>query len=471
MSWLVSLALAALPEVSVTVAPGVVCLEQRALVDRLERSGLAVAALRSPRLHVDVSLEGTVLKVRGLRAGATMERVVPARVDDCVSVERVVAALIQSWAQQIRPLAEPGTLPTHRGPTDGGLARPSDQPVLEAAATALELRGDPRDGGSATASLDLVEPKPERVPAGGGLPPRSGSGLGLAGASTEPREVEVGSPPAPRAERRQPSSPSLIPAPAERRENRFEPLPSRTASLPTAGPASSADESARLATRAPEQPSPPIDSAPAVSPSLEPVKSDPPGVAAADPPAPTRVTLSPAEPASPRRPWRLDLFLGGGGVIGPTASVAGAGAFGVTFMPARFGVAVDVGLESQRSGRVEPALVVSDSQWLSLRGVVQFDPAERLLLRGSLGLRGFRLSATSSGVLEAGTSNVLSLGGVVAGDLAFRLVGRFFLQLTLFGSLRVRTDRFIVEGLEPVLVLQPGAVGVLGGLSWRGVGE
>lgn len=140
-------------------------------------------------------------------------------------------------------------------------------------------------------------------------------------------------------------------------------------------------------------------------------------------------------------------------------------------MPGRFGVAADLGLESQRSGRVDPALVVSDSQWLSLRGVVQFEPTPRLLLRASVGLRGFRLTATSSGVLEAGTQTVLSFGGVAGGEVAFRLVGRLFMQLSLLGSLRFRTDRFVVEGLGPVLALNPGAVGLFGGLSWRGVGE
>lgn len=93
-------------------------------MERLERAGLTVTAGRSTRLHVDLRLAGAAILVRGFRQGSTMERTVPARVDECVSVERVVAALIQSWAQIIQPLAEPDQAASSQRSTtvDAGVA-------------------------------------------------------------------------------------------------------------------------------------------------------------------------------------------------------------------------------------------------------------------------------------------------------------------------------------------------------------
>lgn len=88
-------------DVSVTVAPGVICVERARVVTRLEQTGLRVTE-RSERLAVSVELVGANVRVRGVkRGGAVLERSLQAKVDDCAAIERVIVALIHSWSQTI----------------------------------------------------------------------------------------------------------------------------------------------------------------------------------------------------------------------------------------------------------------------------------------------------------------------------------------------------------------------------------
>ena len=130
---------------------------------------------------------------------------------------------------------------------------------------------------------------------------------------------------------------------------------------------------------------------------------------------------------------------------------------------------VDVGLESARTGT---SSVESTSQWASAAAVLQFEPLARLRLRTTLGLRGFRFFASApTGVVEARSAVVLSFGGVVTAEVAFRIVGPLWAQLSGFGFLRRVAERFVVSGLGTVLELAPWGAGALLGLSIRGVGE
>ena len=157
----------------------------------------------------------------------------------------------------------------------------------------------------------------------------------------------------------------------------------------------------------------------------------------------------------------------GGGSIGPTAAVTGAGQAHVALGFGRFGLAVDLGLESSRSRAVEPATVTSTAQWLSVQARVAFQPFTRLRLEVLLGLRGWRLTAASTGIDEPAQTELFSFGGVGTAAASFQLWGPISLQLRVFASARWRTERFSVTNLGPVLELLPWAGGVLGGVEIR----
>lgn len=104
---LVLIALLGAGEVSLTVAPGVSCVEPSRLVSRLEAAGLRVTARPSGRLAVSVRREQDHVLVRATWQGAPFERSLPAQPEDCEAIERVLAALIASWSQQLPTVVEP----------------------------------------------------------------------------------------------------------------------------------------------------------------------------------------------------------------------------------------------------------------------------------------------------------------------------------------------------------------------------
>lgn len=103
---LVLIALLGAGEVSLTVAPGVSCVERPRLVSRLEAAGLRVIAAPSGRLAVSVRRELDHVLVRATGQGAPFERSLPTQPEDCDAIERVLAALIASWSQQLPTVAE-----------------------------------------------------------------------------------------------------------------------------------------------------------------------------------------------------------------------------------------------------------------------------------------------------------------------------------------------------------------------------
>ncbi|MFT3713640.1 MAG: procyclic acidic repetitive family protein [Archangium sp.] len=342
-------------DVSVTVAPGVVCVERTRVVTRLEQSGLRVLE-RSERLAVSIDLVGARVRVRGVKSGGvTLERSVAAKVDDCAAIERVLVALISSWSTSIpAPPTQPPLLAKRgEGRGEGPSAAPTERAVAE----------------------PVTEPIPESIP--------------------EP-------------------VPDLIPDPVP------EPVVER-------------------------EPVPVAETAP------------PPAVESAPLPSPL--------PVSQGEGVAIELAAFGGTSIGPTTSFTGRGQANVTLAFHRLGIGLDVGLDSARTRTVSPVTMESTTQWASLHGHLYFHPLERLRLELSLGLRVWRITATSTGADTNATTALASLGPLGAAHASIRIVGPLSFQALFFTSARYRAERFTVTNLGPVLELLPWEFGLLGGLQ------
>lgn len=339
-------------EVSVAVAPGVVCVEQSRLVWRLTSAGLHVVDGTSQRLAVTIRLEQQQVMVRATREGASFERAVPAQPDACEAIERVVTALITSWSRQL-PSAETG----ERKPSPPATIRPIPPVSVE----------------------PVAEPQPETD-----------------GAHPDDQPPPLPEPP-----------PALTPGPS-----------------------------------APPQPDP----RPEVS----------------------RPLPTPPEPSA--WPFTVDLAVLGGGSLGPTPTVSGVGQLHAGAALGRFGALLEGGLEIARSASLASARVQTSTQWLSLSGRVRFAPIDRLRLDLALGFRLWRIAAQSFDTLYPQSLELLGLGGVVSVGTSFQLIGPLSGHLRAFTSVRSRRDRFLIDGLGPVIELQPWEGGLLLGLEVRAFG-
>lgn len=114
-------------EVSVAVLPGSICIDRARLTSRLTALNLQVVDGTSQRLAVTIRPTPEGVRVFGARAGAAFERTVPAEVDACAAVERVVTALIASWSLQ---LPSPEVAET-RAPQPAARAPQRVRPVIE----------------------------------------------------------------------------------------------------------------------------------------------------------------------------------------------------------------------------------------------------------------------------------------------------------------------------------------------------
>lgn len=571
--------LLAAADVSVAVAPGTACVSREGLAARLERAGLVVSAERSSSLHVELTREGSFIVVRGVRRGTLLERKVAAGVDECAAVERVIAALIHSWAQAVPTMREP----VARGASDGGptadaegrLATVNSSAEIDRAASAAAIAlarrttsglalsdGGPGVVGRAGAltgeaatfdGTDGLSSLSSSRSAGAAVLARSDGGSRISGAAPDSAAIT----PSPRG-RLDGLSASVAFAPvdagseigagvAAAKKGGLEvgvasaalgadaggPIASNTtpldagvqsASTATNPDSSSASlgagvQSASTATNT-DSNSGPLDAgvrtastasntafvAPndgvlntklaraidagaattlgAASTDEAPSASGPSRAGSVTSTSggttisltPLVVVRSPGGPdagveASSANRLALDLSLLGGGAIGPTSAVTGAGQLGASLSFSRFGAALDLGLESQRTGTVEPASVDTSAQWASLSGFLHGAPLERLRLRVGAGLRGWRFAASSAGVLDAQSTQVFSFGGAVWADGSFRVVGPLSLQAALVGAARWRPERFLVTNLGPVLELSPFSATALIGVSIRGLGE
>lgn len=164
----------------------------------------------------------------------------------------------------------------------------------------------------------------------------------------------------------------------------------------------------------------------------------------------------------------LEVSVLGGATLDGSAMATGAGALAVRGGLGRWGVLIDVGLDTARTGRPVAAVTASaTSQWLSTSFSVAFVPHEQLTLDVALGLRGWRIAASAVGVDVRTDRVVLSWGGVLSAGLSWRLTGPLLLHVRPFAALRSEERRFSVEPLGTVLTLNPLIFGVLAGAAVR----
>ena len=610
-------------EVSLDVAPGVVCVERARVVERLGREGVKVVEV-TKGLAVDVRLSGATIDVRGRLRNEVLERQLPANARDCPGVERVLAALIVSWARRLpQPTAQPpsplagerGDAPSDSMRVDGGVRlslsewndagsrglSPSARGEAGSTDSSIAARSDGGRTGSSLAARGDADSTDSSliVRSDGG---RTGSSLAARGdagstdssliarsgggstnSSLSVRRDAGGTDSSLAARSDAGSTDSSLPVRGDARNNDSS-LAARSdagtdssliarsdtrstdSSLPVRGDARNNDSSlaatsdagtsnSSLSVQSDDRNNDPslaarsdagstnsslsvrsdarnndsslaapsdaggTDSSLSVRSDARnndlTARSDPgingsrfsarggPGntaalsrsesddrdggtvslVTAEGGVSPLSPTLSPAggegdggvsSAAVAAVPGdagsssvTLDLGAMGGGSIGPTAAVTGAGQAHVALGFGRFGLAVDLGLESSRSRAVEPATVTSTAQWLSVQARVAFQPFTRLRLEVLLGLRGWRLTAASTGIDEPAQTELFSFGGVGTAAASFQLWGPISLQLRAFASARWRTERFSVTNLGPVLELLPWAGGVLGGVEIR----
>ncbi len=170
-----------------------------------------------------------------------------------------------------------------------------------------------------------------------------------------------------------------------------------------------------------------------------------------------------ARPPAERRAWRL-LALGGGGWLIPSPSLVGTGAVRVERdLTQRFGVGLQLGLESARAAEVEPGLVSATEQSITALARWRLRSPEEMGPELTAGVRLERLSATSRGYTENGSA-VLWAPALVAGAAWNQPISRrFFLQGFLSASARARREVFVVANVGEVLVLPP--VGLAAGLG------
>jgi hypothetical protein len=163
----------------------------------------------------------------------------------------------------------------------------------------------------------------------------------------------------------------------------------------------------------------------------------------------------------------VDLGLLAGLGLGPTPAAAPVGGLLAAVAVGRWGAQLDAGLEGVRTGVLEPASAWSTRQWLSLSGRLEFGPAESLRLDLALGVRGWRIEAGVTGLDAPRRATLLAWGGVASAGAAWRVAGPLAVQARVFGALRAQTERFVVDGLGPVLELAPWEAGLGLGLVVR----
>ncbi|MEW6432665.1 MAG: hypothetical protein AB1730_14270, partial [Myxococcota bacterium] len=172
-------------------------------------------------------------------------------------------------------------------------------------------------------------------------------------------------------------------------------------------------------------------------------------------------------PAERPTPLSIDLALLGGAALDGSALGVGTGALLVRGAVGRWGLTLDVGLESARTASREGVTVLAAQQWLSFCLSVAFQPTESLRLDLALGLRAWRLAAIASGVDQPNEGVSFLWGGAVGAGLAWRLTGPFFLTARASATLRNAVLRLNVAPLDTILALNPWNVGLQGGLLVR----
>ena len=156
--------------------------------------------------------------------------------------------------------------------------------------------------------------------------------------------------------------------------------------------------------------------------------------------------------------------LGGLAVDTEPGVVVGLGQLNLRGGLGRWGLLLDLGFEANRIHRAPPVTTAASTQWLSLSFSVAFQPLDWLSLDVALGVRGWRLSAATSGLGAVGGEETFTAGGVLSAGLHVRLLGPLHFTLRPQLSLRARRVDFAVA---PELPIEPVTFGALAGLRLR----
>ncbi|PZR16167.1 MAG: hypothetical protein DI536_07735 [Archangium gephyra] len=167
----------------------------------------------------------------------------------------------------------------------------------------------------------------------------------------------------------------------------------------------------------------------------------------------------------------VDLAMLGGGTIGTTPDVAGAGTLAATIGFGRLGFGADLGFESIRAVDIAPARIETLSKWATLNGRVAFQPAQRLSLDLTVGLRVWHIGAVALNVENPTPASLWGIGGALSAGATLRIVSSISAELRVFTSLRHRHETFMLDNAGTVMTLQTLQGGVLLGISWRAVGS
>jgi hypothetical protein len=490
----VAMTVAGASEVSLTVEPATACVERGRLVSALQAKGLRVRETPGAEtLLVRVTSSGGAVEVRGTQRERKLERRVPVEGAACPAVERVVVALIESWANMKRPAVErdAGTIQRLDGGASRGDSFGAENVRVDARTASSDVVAEQRADGGVRSSTQGVSARKEDagVPAiavaraddgtvssvrreNAGVPAtavlradagtpgiagaqsltsiavlRGGDGTTAAAASSGLREdagarastLETALSPAGEREDAgvRASTPSTALAPAGEREDAGAQASTlETALSPTLSPAGEREDAGARAS------------------TLETARS----------PAGEKEL---ARAQSERSPLRLDVAVLGGATIDASGLPAGTGSLLVRGAIGRWGLVVDAALESARSNTIAPVTVSASQQTLSASFSVAFEPASSLTLDVALGLRGWRVEGAATGADEAFAQSTLRWGGVLSAGLAWRLTGPLFLTARGSASVRDRVIHFNVPPLAPVLSLNPWNFGLQGGVLVR----
>jgi hypothetical protein len=432
----------------VTVQPGTPCLAQGSLARKLRAAGVRLSDTGTDAtLVVTLSGEGHQLLVRARRGDLRFERRVPAGLNDCAAVERVTVALISAWsaAQGAEAVdagvtnreppsvaVDAGPLPPDVGP---GTRAQEERALAEGFRPRTELASRTKDGG-----LDEV---PSRTPDDGARPRGELASRTNDGGLASPDET------------------------ASRTQGEHVRLPAGTASLANERRLASRDAVASREVGNREEASPAKDGGGASTAEVDEI----PPATEGGPPLGLLTTVDAglandlAPP--PGSALRFEVAVLGGLSAGPTRDVAATGEVLASFSSGRWGVLLEVGLDSERAARVEPVRASAELQWLSASLRVAFEPLSALTVDLALGARGWRIAARATGVDVATDKTQLSAGPALSAGLSYRLLGPLFVHFRPFVALRAQAFSFNVEPLGRILLLEPWSGGATLGALLR----
>jgi hypothetical protein len=161
--------------------------------------------------------------------------------------------------------------------------------------------------------------------------------------------------------------------------------------------------------------------------------------------------------------WEVRGAFGGGVSSVISTSVTPLGVLTADVGRGLFGASLDGAFDGNVTLSSAPGLLVFSTQSLTLAARVRVG-WDRLHFDLGVGVRGFRITAASSGFSVNGSTAQLSVGPAVLATAWVRLIGPLLLMLRGSGALRFPADQFVVTG-GPTFTVGSAQVGVVLGLS------